>query len=848
MVWDKRKMTKFEKPNLNRMKKAFTLITCLCAVSFFSFAQSAKAPATPPVKPADSSAVKKPASKAKSYEQVITKEAKSKKGLFTTHQVGDKYYFEIPKKHLGKDMLLVSQIAKLPSGIGGGYVNAGTSSREQLIVWEKFQEKILIKVKSYASVAADSLPISLSVKANNYEPTLYMFDIETYSKDSSHVVIDVTKFYSSDIPAMSGLDASLREAHKVRNLDPSRSFIRSVKSFPLNIEVLQDFTFNASKPSVTPYTETLSMQMNQSMILLPEKPMKPRLFDQRVGYFTQKQYDYSSEELKSDQKTYIQRWRLEPKDMAAYKRGELVEPIKPIVYYLDPATPMKLRKHMKKGVENWQKAFEVAGFKNAIICKDPPTAAEDPDFSPEDIRYSVIRYVASTTRNATGPSVSDPRSGEIIESDIIWYHNHLRSYRNRFLLETGASNPNARTLDTREEDIGEMMEMVISHEVGHALGFPHNMGASGSYEVENYRKADFTNKEGISASIMDYARFNYIAQPGDLGVRYIRQMGPYDNYAVNWGYRVLPDASTPESEVSTLDKWIEAKAGDPRFRFGNQGTNFDPSSQTEDIGNDPIRASTYAVKNLKYVAKNLADWTSKKTNDYEDLIELNDELLGSWSRYVGHVTTMVGGVYEQYTKPNQNISSYNPVPKASQQAAVNWLITNVFTNVDWLINKEVVTHHMAGYTDRIRSLQVSPLNRMLSLETFARLDNSGLTTPNNYKTIELFQDLRGGIWTELAAGKNIDQYRRNLQKAYIERLKALMTDQAPAPPAPASSYGPPRETYPVAQSDVRSIVRGELKALQASLAIAKGKYADKEVRYHLDDCLERVGLILNPRK
>ena len=841
-------MTNFGKPNLNRMKKAFTLITCLCAVSFFSFAQSAKAPATPPVKPADSSAVKKPASKAKTYEQVITKEAKSKKGLFTTHQVGDKYYFEIPKKHLGKDMLLVSQIAKLPSGIGGGYVNAGTSSREQLIVWEKFQEKILIKVKSYASVAADSLPISLSVKANNYEPTLYMFDIETYSKDSSHVVIDVTKFYSSDIPAMSGLDASLREAHKVRNLDASRSFIRSVKSFPLNIEVLQDFTFNASKPSVTPYTETLSMQMNQSMILLPEKPMKPRLFDQRVGYFTQKQYDYSSEELKSDQKTYIQRWRLEPKDMAAYKRGELVEPIKPIVYYLDPATPMKLRKHMKKGVENWQKAFEVAGFKNAIICKDPPTAAEDPDFSPEDIRYSVIRYVASTTRNATGPSVSDPRSGEIIESDIIWYHNHLRSYRNRFLLETGASNPNARTLDTREEDIGAMMEMVISHEVGHALGFPHNMGASSSYEVENYRKADFTNKEGISASIMDYARFNYIAQPGDLGVRYIRQMGPYDDYAVNWGYRVLPDAVRPEDEVATLDKWIEAKAGDSRFRFGNQGTTFDPSSQTEDIGNDPIRSSTYAVKNLKYVAKNLADWTSKKTNDYEDLIELNDELLGSWSRYVGHVTTMVGGVYEQYAKPNQNISSYNPVPKASQQAAVNWIIVNAFSNVDWLINKEVVTHQMAGYTDRIRSLQVSPLNRMLSLETFARLDNSGLNTPNNYKTIDLFQDLRGGIWTELAAGKNIDRYRRNLQKAYIERLKALMTDQAPSPAAPASSYGPPRETYPVAQSDVRSIVRGELKALQASLAGAKGKYADKEVRYHLEDCLERVGLILNPRK
>jgi len=831
------------------MKKGIQFILpllCLIASTTSVFAQNAKATdKNGPTKPIDSVAVKKPVSKIKAYEQVITKEAKSKKGLFTTHQVGDKYYFEIPKKLLNKDMLLVSQIAKLPNGIGGGYVNAGTSSREQLIVWEKFQEKILIKVKSYAAVAADSLPISLSVKANNYEPTLYAFDIETYSKDSS-MVVDVTKFYSSDIPAMSGLDANLRETHKVKNLDPSRSFIRSIKSFPLNIEVLQDFTFNASKPSATPYTETISMQMNQSMILLPEKPMKPRLFDQRVGYFTQKQYDYSSEELKSDQKTYIQRWRLEPKDMEAYKRGELVEPIKPIVYYLDPATPMKLRKHMKKGVENWQKAFEAAGFKNAIICKDPPTKEEDPDFSPEDIRYSVIRYVASTTRNATGPSVADPRSGEIIESDIIWYHNHLRSYRNRFLLETGASNPNARTLDTREEDIGEMMEMVISHEVGHALGFPHNMGASSSYEVENYRKADFTNKEGISASIMDYARFNYIAQPEDKGVRYIRQMGPYDDYAVNWGYRVLPDAKTPEDEVPTLDKWIEAKAVDPRFRFGNQGTTFDPSSQTEDVGNDPIRASTYAVKNLKYVAKNLSDWTSKKTNDYEDLIELNDELLGCWSRYVGHVTTMVGGVYEQYAKPNQNISTYVPVPKASQQAAVNWIINNAFSNVDWLINKDVVTHQMAGYTDRIRSLQVSPLNRMLSLETFARLDNSGLTSANPYKTIDLFQDLRGGIWSELAKAKSIDRYRRNLQKAYLERMKALMTDQAPAPAA--APGGPARESYPIAQSDVRSIVRGELKELLAALQAAKVKYADKETAYHLADCIDRIQTILNPTK
>jgi hypothetical protein len=581
--------------------------------------------------------------------------------------------------------------------------------------------------------------------------------------------------------------------------------------------------------------------MNQSMILLPEKPMKPRLFDQRVGWFTQKQYDYSSEELKSDQKTFIRKWRLEPKDMEAYKRGELVEPIKQIVYYLDPATPEKLRKHIKKGVENWQKSFEQAGFKNAIICKDPPTKEEDPDFSPEDIRYSVIRYVASTTRNAMGPSVSDPRTGEIIESDIIWYHNHLRSYRNRFLVETAASNPKARTLETSDEDIGEMMEMVISHEVGHALGFPHNMGASSSYEVEDYRNAEFTKTQGISATIMDYARFNYIAQPEDKGVRYIRKMGPYDDYAVNWGYRILPNSVKPEDEVPTLNQWIEAKAGDLRYRFGNQGTTFDPSSQTEDIGNDPVRAGNYAIKNLKVVAKNLADWTSKKTNNYDDLIEVNDELLTAWFRYVGHVVTSVGGYYERYSKPNQQVASYIVVPKAKQQSATKWLLEHAFSDVAWLINKEVVTHQMMGYNEKIRVLQVTHLNDLLSFETLARLDNSSHSEANYYKSVEFCKDLRVGLWSELASGAKLEVFRRNLQKAYIERMKYLLTEQMV--PSPAN-----REYYSVAQSDVRSTVRGELKALLASINLAKIKFRDTETLYHLEDCIDRIQTILYPGK
>ena len=604
--------------------------------------------------------------KIKPYSKVITSAAKTDDGLFKVHQIGEKYYYEIPNAVLQKDMLWVSRIAQIPSNLGGGYMNAGSKTNEQVVHWVRFQDKILLKVKSYSEVALDtSAAINNSVLVNNYEPTLYAFDIEALSADSTATVIDVTKFLSSDVPAISGLSSRLRKSYKVKNLDKDRSFINNIKSFPENIEVKQDFTYNASEPPSNSATESISLQMNQSMILLPEEPMQPRLFDPRVGWFTTSQIDYSSEALKADKKTYIRRWRLEPKDPAAYERGELVEPIKPIVYYLDPGTPESLKTYIKQGIEDWQKPFETAGFKNAIIAKDAPTKEEDPDFSPEDIRYSVVRYVASTTRNAVGPSVSDPRSGEIIESDIIWYHNHLRSYRNRYLLETGAANPSARTLDTNAEEIGEMMRQVIAHEVGHALGFPHNMAASYAYNVEDYRDGEFTQNNGIAASLMDYARYNYIAQPGDENIRFVRQMGPYDHYAANWGYRVIPNANSPEAELQTLNSWILEKANDPKYKFGKQSSSFDPQSQTEAIGNNPIKASTYGIKNLKYVAENLPKWTSDQTNDYADLEELYGELLGVMSRYVGHVVTNVGGVYENLKTPEQEGSVYTVVDKDS---------------------------------------------------------------------------------------------------------------------------------------------------------------------------------------
>ncbi|EDP70889.1 hypothetical protein FBALC1_09018 [Flavobacteriales bacterium ALC-1] len=785
-------------------------------------------------------APKKKPGKIKDYNKVITKDAKTDNGLFDVHLVGDKYYYEIPMDYLNTDMLLVSRLAKLPANLGGGYVNAGTKTNTRMINWVRFKDKILIKEKSSSAVAADSLPINVSVRANNYEPTLYAFDIAAFSKDSSAIVVDVTKFYSSDVKSISGLPSFIRRQYKVRNLDRSRSFINSMKSYPKNIEVVQDLTYNAAEPPVNTGDETISIQMNQSMILLPEVPMQPRYFDDRVGWFTLSQYDYSSEELKADRKTYLRRWKLIPKDIEAYNRGELVEPIKPIVYYLDPATPEKFRSYMKEGIELWQKAFEAAGFKNAIIAKDPPTKEEDPEFSPEDIRYSVVRYVASTTRNATGPSVSDPRTGEIIESDIIWYHNHLRSYRNRYMLETGAANPSARTLNTPDGDIGEMMKMVIAHEVGHTLGLPHNMSASYAYDVESYRDGAFTQKNGIAATIMDYARYNYIAQPGDTNIRFVRQLGPYDDYAINYGYRYISDANSADDETKTLNSWIKEKAGDPKYKFGKQSSRFDPTAQTEDIGNNSIKASTYGLKNLKIVAKNLPSWTSDKTDNYDDLAELYGEMLGVWSRYVGHVVTHVGGVIEDTKNPSQAGEVYNPVDKAYQKSAMQWLQKNAFATPKWLLDDAILKNiNYAGYTDRIRSLQSRHLNNLLNFERIGRLIDHKAMDAKNYSALDMLKDLRSGLWSETRSGSNVSVYRRNLQRAYLDRMMYLMTEKLDRRRS--------RQYFEVNQSDVRAIVRGELNQLKRVLNSASKSAVNTATKYHYRDCIKRINTILDPK-
>ena len=752
-------------------------------------------------------------------ENYFQEEVRIDTGLFNIYETDEKLFFGIHDTLLGVDMLLVSRIARIPAKLNA-YLNAGSKVGEQVVHWHKKKNKILLKVRSYANVADPADPIHLSVEQNNFEPIIGAFKIESLSADSSMSLIDVTGLFTDDIKAISGLRSRLRSDYSVKGLDKKRSYIESVNSYPINIEIKHVMTYNTGKPPAQGYTETLSMLMNQSFILLPKKLMIPRLYDERVGWFTVSQYNYSSEALKSDQTRYIRRWRLEPSDPEAYLNGELVEPKKQIIYYLDPATPLKWRKYFRQGIEDWNECFETAGFKNAIVAKDPPSKEEDPEFSPEDARYSVVRYVASTTRNAVGPSVSDPRTGEILESDIIWYHNHLRSYRNRYLLETGGANPKARSLDTPEEEIGEMMRRVISHEIGHALGLPHNMKASSAYPVDSLRSGRFTQEYGIATTIMDYARYNYVAQPGDEGIRFIRQIGPYDHYSINWGYRYLPDIESPKDELEITKEWIDEKEGDPIYMFGSGRTRHDPHSQTESIGNDNVKASIYGIMNLKRVAQNLVSWTTSEGENYDDLEEIYGEFLGVWRRYINHVIFNVGGIHQTHKTTEQEGSVYQYVSRSDQERALEFIGREVFGDLEWLIPESIIAN--IGYseaTEKVYGLQHNALKSLLRDNRMLRLSEAQMFGADVPGVMEVLKEVRKYIVTE-----NPDQTKRQLQRHLVEFLLSKISKEA---------------DEQIKASDLPAIYRLHLKELEEQF-IDWSNSTDELNQAHFADLKERI--------
>ena len=693
------------------------------------------------------------------------------KGLISTYQnIKNQLYFEISDTLLKKNLLVVTRFAQLPANYSG-YLNAGSKTAEHVVEFVRQGNKILLQEVSYSNVADEYDPISISVSENNFKPILASFEIKNSEKNRH--LIDVTDYFMSDSPGFNIIRSYEKDNYKIGSVDKKRSFIDSARSFPNNTEILHTLTFSANKAPRENRTKTFSFQINHSIISLPKNPMPIRYEDERVGWFTLGKINYSSEKLKSDNYNIIRRWRLEPSDLEAYNKGQLVDPIKPIVYYLDPGTPMKWRKYFKMGIEDWNTSFEKAGFKNAIIAKDPPSKEEDPNFSPEDIRYSTVRYVASTTRNATGPSVSDPRTGEILESDIIWYHNHLRSYRNRYLLETGAANPKGRTLNTPEEEIGEMMRRVISHEVGHALGLPHNMKASSAYPVDSLRSGSFTHKFGIATSIMDYARYNYVAQPGDENIRFVRQIGPYDDYSIEWGYRYY--GKSPEQEKEILKKVVDSKSLDPVYMFGGYGN--DPNSQTENIGDDPIKASMYGIKNLKIVANNLMKWTVEPNENYNELNELYGELIGVYRRYVYHVLSLIGGIYDTPHNENQKgVTRFVNVDSKKQMEALSFLEKNLWNTQNWLMKSEMISQIKGeGVLNSIQGLQIGALNRLLNTDKLNRILSSKQTLKGDALSVnELIENL---FETLIKKPANPDVSEQRLQLYFVERIDMLMKEK-----------------------------------------------------------------------
>ena len=782
------------------------------------------------------------------YDKVITKEAKTDKGLFNVHVVKDKHFYEIPDSLFNKEMLMVSRISKTATGIGfgGGKINT------QVLRWEKKPKKVLLRVVSHDIVAADSLPVHEAVVNSNFEPVLYAFDIKALKKDSLSpaTVIEVDALFEKDVNAL-GMPNFYRKEYKVTRLDESRSYIEALKSYPLNIEARHVKTYISSDPPSNGSLGSISIEINNSMILLPEKPMKKRYFDERVGWFARGQVDYGLDAQESKTVRFLDRWRLEVKneDIEKFKKGELVEPKKPIVYYVDRATPKKWVPFIKQGIEDWQVAFEAAGFKNAIIAKDPPSEEEDPEWSPEDVRYSVVRYLASPIPNANGPHVSDPRSGEILESDINWYHNVMTLLRNWFFVQTAAINPDARGVAFKEEVMGRLIRFVSAHEVGHTIGLPHNMGSSVAYPVDSLRSATFTQKYGTAPSIMDYARFNYIAQPEDKGVALMPNIGVYDKYAITWGYKPILD-KTAEEEKPILDSWILEHAGDPLYRFGHQqaGDVVDPSSQTEDLGDNAIKASRYGIENLKRIVPHLVEWTAEDGKDYEDLEKLYTQVLAQFNRYMGHVSNNLGGVYEHHKTYDQEGPVYTHVDKGHQKNCMQFVQEQLFNTPKWLLDQDIFSKiEYSGSIERIRDLQVKTLNNILSLGKMARIIENETANGNKaYTLVEMMKDLRNGIWSELRNGGKIDTYRRNLQKAHIDRLAYVMTaeDQKKLP-----DFGGYRKSTAIntSQSDIRSVARAELNILKKNIKNALGRTTDSMSRYHLQDAVDRIDLILEPK-
>ncbi|SMC98556.1 zinc-dependent metalloprotease [Pedobacter africanus] len=848
------------------MKKLSLIALVLFCAGYQGFAQkrNPKTPtpvATPP--PANPNAMNRPGGPStgpKPYNQVITAKAKTDKGLFKVHFVEDRYFFEIPDSLLGREILTVNRISKAAAGNRAqmmGY--GGDHIGDNVISFEKGpNNKVFLKSISYSERAKDTTDQGMykSVMSSNIQPLVASFDVKAFAKDSisgvKGTVIDVTDYINSDNDIFF-FDSGTKKGLSLGGQMADRSYIKEIKAYPLNIEVRTLKTYMKTPPQApgmmgggggtsTPAT----YELNSSMVLLPAKPMKPRFFDARVGYFATGYVDFDANPQGVKNQSLITRWRLEPKpeDVEKYKRGELVEPKKQIVYYIDPATPKKWVPYLMQGVNDWQAAFEKAGFKNAIVAKEAP---KDPNWSIDDARHNAIVYKPSDIPNASGPHVHDPRTGEILETHVNWYHNVMQLLRNWYFIQAAAIDPKARKMKFDDELMGQLIRFVSSHEIGHTLGLRHNFGSSATVPVEKLRDKQWVEKNGHTPSIMDYARFNYVAQPEDnISAKGIfPRIGDYDLWAIEWGYKWLPEFNTPEEEAAYSNQTIIKRiSANKRLTFGTESDPNDPRNQNEDLGDNAMLASSYGIKNLKRILPNILTWSKEPNESYQNAKTLYGEVVGQYGRYMGHVAKNVGGIYASPKTVEEKGGMFQPVPFAIQKEAMTFLNTQLFATPTWLINKELIERTGINPVDVFQGTQKSTLARLQNANTIGKLINDEALNGNKaYTAFNLFSDLKSGIWSELSSHKNIDVYRRNLQKAYIDNMIKLIS--APAQAAGGSSFPGMRVTDPTS-SDVSSVSRAHLSILAKDIRTAIPA-ATGMSKFHLQDLLVRINTALNPK-
>lgn len=803
-----------------------------------------------------------PSTGPKAYKEVITSKAVSDAGMFTIHKVEDKYFFEIPDSMLNRDILVVNRLSKAGASmrVGGFAGFAGDDISRNVIQFQVGpKNKIFLRTISFAEYTKDTTSSMYSaVSRSNVQAIAASFDIKAMGRDSNGVVIDMTDYISGDNDILF-FSSGTKSTYRIGSFQPDKSYIESLRSFPINIEIKTVKTYSRMPaPSAGGFGGSqaapggnLTAEINSSLVLLPKVPMQPRYYDKRVGYFTTGYTDYDANPQGVESISMVKRWRLEPKpgDLEKYKRGELVEPQKPIIFYIDPATPKKWIPYLIQGVNDWQAAFEKAGFKNAIMGKMAPTYAEDSTWSLDDARNSAIVYKPSNVANASGPSIADPRSGEIMESHINWYHNIMSLLRDWYFIQCAPSDLEARKMVFDDELMGQLIRFVSSHEVGHTLGLRHNFGSSSTVPVEKLRDKAWVEANGHTPSIMDYARFNYVAQPEDKIGRsgLFPRIGDYDHWAIEWGYRLFPEYKTADAEKGKLNTWIMDKLKNSRLWWGDGEANQEDSrNQTEDLGDDAMKAGMYGIKNLQRIVPNLLQWTREENKDYAGLQNLYEQVTGQFQRYMVHIARNVGGQMLTPKMVEQSGPVYEMNTESKQREAVDFLNKNIFATPTWLLNNEIFNRTGITGTSVVGQVQDAVISRLLNARILGKLtDAEALLGNSTYQVTELLADLKKGIFTELTSAKPVDIYRRNLQKSYVSSLINLL---APVTTTMLSTGNIVSSGGLNDKADAKSIIRAYLTGLRAEIAGSAARSTDNMTKYHLQDLAERINKALNPNK